>query len=496
MPFRRWRPLWCCGECLLNVLDFPDFGGQIASLSLEPVGMKQTSRRQFIKSSTAFAPFMIVPGYVVGQGDGESPNSKIRVAAIGAGGKGRSDIGPCGNEDVVALCDIDFNRAADSIKKFPKAKLFKDWRKMIADFGDNIDAVTVSTPDHMHYPASLAAINAGKHVYVQKPLTHTVWEARKLREAAAEAGVVTQMGNQGHAGDGCRRLKEWVQAGAIGSVKKVTVWTNRPVWPQNLERPGYKDEIPEDVNWDGFLGVAKKRPFTSKWREGKYKGKNVYHPFVWRGWYDFGCGALGDMACHIMDGAYYAMNLTAPDTVELLEVDGGTDETFPAGSVVRYTFPARGDMPAVELTWYEGTKRPPRPEGLDAERKMAKGGFLLHGSENTIYNTDDYCRAPRMIPETAFKEFMEDGQPPKTIARVPDQNPHNEWIRAIKGEGPIPGSNFEYSGPFTEVVNLGVVAQRVGLGKKIVWDSHNMKAVGLPEADQFINKEYRKEYLV
>ena len=448
--------------------------------------MKPQTRRSFIKTGAAVAPFFVVPGHVVGQGPGKSPNGKLRMAAIGAGGKGASDIGPHqGKEDIVALCDVDLQgRAGGTVKKSPEAKLYTDYRKMFDEMGDQIDAVTVSTPDHTHFPAALMAIQHGKHVYVQKPLTHTVWEARQLLIAAREKGVVTNMGNQGHALNGCRELREMVLSGFLGTIDRVEVFTNRPVWPQWPKVKGRlpKQDIPEGLDWDAFLGTAPERDYN--------KG---YQPFNWRGWWDYGCGALGDMACHIMDGPYYALGLTAPESVEAIEVDGGNDEVFPGGCVVEYKFPARGAHPGVSLKWYDGSRRPERPEKLDADRNWdkIKGGFILHGSENSVLCTDDYCRGPRVIPADKFKEFMAD-KPDAVIPRVPDQNPYYEWTRAIRGEGPVPGSNFEYSAPFTEVVNLGNVALKAG--RKIRWDSGNMECIGDQEATKHVSKTYRKEW--
>ena len=426
-----------------------------------------------------YGPGGVRKGRIVG-GD-----EKVRVAAVGCGGKGESDIGNVGDQNVVALCDVDFNRALNSIKRFPNAKRFKDFRQMLLEMDKEIDAVTVSTPDHMHYPAARMAIEMGKHVYVQKPLTHTVAEARELMLLARKHEVVSQMGNQGHAGEGTRLMKEWVQAGAIGQVRQVYVWTNRPIWPQGGKRPEGAKTPPETLDWNRWLGVAPERPYN-----------DGYAPFAWRGWWDFGCGALGDMACHIMDAAYWALDLKYPDGFEAVQ-GGMTDEMAPNWSIVTYSFPARGSLPPVKLTWYEGKKDdgtpniPPRPDCLEAGREMPRGGQMLVGEKGVIWDTSDYCQSPRLIPETKMQEFTKAGLPPKTLPRAPENNPHKEWIAGIKGQLPykLPGSCFEHSCPLTETVLLGNLAIRTG--RKIKWDPVKMECAGDPEATRLVRKMYR-----
>ena len=420
-----------------------------------------------------------------------APGAKIRVAQIGCGGKGFSDIMAHKDEEVVALCDIDWEtksqRITGNLKKlkeaFPKAKIYSDFRKMLIELDNTIDAVCVSTPDHMHFLPTYMAIMMGKHVYVQKPLTQTVGEARELLRLARLNGVCTQMGNQGHAGEGIRLVREWFNAGLLGEVREVKIWTNRPVWPQGMQEWPAAEAVPEGMNFDAFLGRAPERTFSSK-----------IHPFNWRGLQDYGCGALGDMACHIMDAAYWNLNLGAPTSVELKKIDQKSTVAFPKSAVVEYQFPARGKLPPVRLMWHEGGDRPDKPKELEATRELAKGGQLIIGSKGTVYDGNDYCNSPRFIPEEKHKELTP-LFPPKTIPRVPENNPHKEWTAAIRANNPTgAGSNFEYSVPFTEMVCLGTMA--ILVGKKFTWDAVAMKT-SLPEADALLYpKYYRKGWSI
>ncbi len=326
------------------------------------------TRRMFLAGSAA-----VVAGCATGKGKApavistKSPNEKVNLAAIGCGGKGRGDIENAfkvGTNNVVALCDVDSNRGADAFNRWPDAKQYKDYRKMLEEVKE-IDAVTISTPDHVHAPAAMLAMSLGKHVYVQKPLTHNVQEARLLAAAAKEYGVITQMGNQGHSERGVRDLCEMIWDDVLGDVTEVHCWTNRPIWPQGLNRPDKTDEVPENLDWDLWLGPAPLRPFVNKHPDS---GKDCYCPFVWRGWWDFGCGALGDMACHIMDPANWALSFGVPDSVECMKQEGMTDEMAPNKSVIRYTFPKRkstatggkwkGKM-LPPVTFYKGRFCPP-----------------------------------------------------------------------------------------------------------------------------------------
>ena len=446
--------------------------------------MQPVSRRDFVTLSTTALALLGLTGCASLVRSPRkprpiAPGAKIRIAQIGCGGKGFSDIAVHADEDVVALCDIEWDlpQVQELFKKFPNAKRYRDFRKMLTEMDDQIDAVCISTPDHMHFLPTYMAILLGKHVYVQKPLTQTVGEARELLRLARMNGVVTQMGNQGHAGEGCRLVKEWIDAGILGQVREAHIWTNRPVWPQGMAEWPAEEPVPAGVDWEGFLGRAPQRPFS-----------RAIHPFKWRGFRDYGCGALGDMACHIMDAAFWGLRLGAPERVELTSIEGASPVAFPKSAVVTYYFPARGAMAPLKLTWYEGGKRPPALPQM-AGRELAKGGQLLVGDSATVYDGNDYCNSPRIVPETRWQE-LRPSLPPRTIPRVPGGDPHKEWTAAIRANNPQgAGSNFEYSVPFTETVCLGTLA--ILVGKSFTWDAKAMKT-NLPEANELLFPTYRK----
>jgi predicted dehydrogenase len=453
---------------------------------------QRISRRAFLGGSAASASTLLfVPSSFVraAQGD-QAPSDKLQVACIGCGGKGGGDVGGVSGETVIGLCDVDWNRAKGSVKRNPKAKQFTDWRVMLQELGKDIDAVTVSTPDHHHAPASMMAIRMKKHVFCQKPLTHSIYEARMITEAAAKYGVVTQMGIQGHANEGPRLVEEWINAGWLGQVTKVVYWTNRPIWPQNKVRPNRPaDPIPSGFDWDVWLGPAPLRPFHNK----------EYHPFAWRGWWDFGSGALGDIACHAMDAAFGALKLGYPTSVSAI-AGPMTEESPPNWSKITIQFPARGDMGPVEVEWndgYEKKERPkeyaiPHPKDLEPDRKLRGGigGQLIIGEKATIM-ADTYCRSPRVIPEAKMQDLKKNHPAPKTIPR--NKGGHmGEWINACKAGKPEDSkANFhQYSGPLTEMVLIGNMAIRTG--KKVEWDAKNMRSTNVPEANQYVRREYRK----
>jgi predicted dehydrogenase len=404
-----------------------------------------------------------------------APDQKLNLACVGVGGKGSSDVDGVSGENIVALCDVDLERAAGKFCRFPKAAHYKDYRKMLRDLDETIDAVTVSTPDHMHFPIAMMAIEMGKHVFVQKPLAHTVWEARQLVHAARRHRVATQMGIQGHCGEGIRLLKEWLDADAIGQVHEIHYWTDRPLWPQGLERPTDTPAVPEGFDWNLWLGTAPERPYHP-----------AYTPSKWRGWWDFGCGALGDIGCHAMDAAFYACELGSPGSVEAV-CSGCHAETAPEWSIVTYQFPARGNRPPVKVVWYDGGKKPPRPKDLEDDRELPGGigGQLFFGEKGTILASDSYCSSIRLIPEAKMQEFLPK-RPEKTLPRSPGV--YKEWIDACKG-GPAPGASFDYSGPLTEMVLLGNLAVRTG--KRIEWDAERLLCTNIPEANQYIRHAYR-----
>ena len=448
---------------------------------------KKITRRYFFMSSAA----LVAAGCATKGQKGARPrtisaNEKINFAAIGSGGKGSSDIQGAGaNNNIVALCDVDDVRAGETFTKFPNAKKFRDFRVMLEKEFHNIDAVTISTPDHMHAHAALLAMKMGKHVYVQKPLTHSIEEARLLTLAARENKVASQMGNQGHSGEGVRKLCEMIWSGAIGQVREVHIWTNRPVWPQGYNRPTIVDPVPDTLSWDLWLGGAPERPYVKTHPDTQ---KDCYQPHNWRGWWDFGCGALGDMACHIADPANWAMKLStvSPSAVEVVHQEGETDEQGPSKSHLKFTFPARGDMIPVEVHWYDGGLKPEAPAGIGASVMGDKGnnGSLFIGDKG-IATAGEYGGNPRLLPDERMNDYK---FPEPTIPRV-DGNHYDDWIRAIKG-GPAACSNFDYAGPFTEWILLGNLALRTR--KSLVWDSANLNVTNAAEANQWVKKTYRK----
>jgi len=445
--------------------------------------MENMDRREFLGAASAASAFMIVPRHVLGGPGYVSPSDKLNIAGIGVGGQGGADLRQLESENIVALCDVDWRQAADSFKRFPKAKKYKDFRVML-DKQKDIDAVVVGTPDHVHAVASLAAIKAGKHVYTEKPLTYTVKESRILLDAAREANVATQMGNQGHAMEEARLLCEWIWDGAIGPIREVHAWTPHPVWPQGMDRPTDTPPVPAELDWDLWLGPAPYRPYHP-----------AYLPMLWRGWWDFGTGGLGDMGCHIFDPIFWALKLEYPDTVEAsssifvrepLNWDKEFNtESYPQASIVYYHFPARGDMPPVKLTWYDGGLMPETPEELEPGRKMGDqfGGVLYVGEKGKILTGSHGARGVRIIPE---KKMLEYTRPPKTLPRSPGH--HMEWVAACKGGDPA-GMNFEKAVPLTEVVLLGNIALRTG--KRLKWNSKNMSFSNDEDANVYLHREYR-----
>ncbi len=410
-----------------------------------------------------------------------SPSNKLNVAAIGAGGQGNSDIHNCQSENVVALCDVDLSHAATAIEDFPKAKTYTDFRVMLERQKD-IDAVTISTPDHMHTYAAITAMQHGKHVYVQKPLTHTIYEARLLTAAAQKYKVATQMGNQGHSGEGVRHLCEMIWSGVIGQVREAHTWSNRPIWPQGIleqwtdgvPRLLPEEPVPAGMDWDMWIGPAAWRPYNSE-----------YAPFKWRGWWEFGTGALGDMGCHIMDPVNWALQLGPPSSVECVSQEGGNELTAPSKAVIRYEFPERNGMAPLVLYWHDGGNMPPHPAGIDPDVKLGSGdnGSLYIGDKGII-TADTYGANARLLPD----KLMEDYEFPKeVIPRVAGH--HQDWIQSCKGGVPS-SSNFNYSGPFTETVLLGNLCLRCeGI---LLWDADKMRVTNNKAANQFVKVKYRK----
>jgi predicted dehydrogenase len=434
-----------------------------------------TTRRGFLAAATAGLAGCAMPqlGSAKNIRKGQLVTGrKINIAHVGCGGKGADDVRQFSGENTVALCDVDAGAVSAAFAEHPNARVFRDWREMLAVMDDQIDAVVVSTPDHTHFPAAMMAMEMGKHVYVQKPMAHTVTEARLMAEAARLHSVKTQMGNQGHSNEGTRLVKEWIEAGLIGEVREVVIWTNRPVWPQNLPLPDKAVTPPATLDWNRWLGVAPWRPYNP-----------VYMPFQWRGWWEYGTGALGDMGCHTMDASFWALNLGAPTSVSA-EVEGGSAYSCPAGTKLVYQFPARGSLPPVKLTWYDGTRKPPRPAQLEADRAMPASGQLYLGSKGTIMDGNDYCDSPRLIPESAMASMK---RPPKTLPRVPHGHYQN-WLDAIRGKIDQSVSCFDYAGPLTEMVLLGSVAVRCR--GSFNWDAKSFRCDN-PAAQAFLDKTYR-----
>lgn len=448
---------------------------------------RQINRRDFLLSSvTAAATFTIVPRHVLAGSGRTPPSEKLNIAGVGVGGMGKNNLKNLNDENIVAICDVDEKYAGKVFDEYPQAKKYTDFRKML-EKQKEIDAVVVATPDHTHAVVSMMAMKMGKHVYCQKPLTHSVYEARMLTEAARKYKVATQMGNQGHSGEGVRLICEWIWDGAIGPVREVHAWTNRPVWPQGIDRPKETPAVPKTLDWDLWLGPAPERPYNP-----------AYLPFNWRAWLDFGTGALGDMACHVLDPVFWSLKLGYPTAVEachsyeVREMWKRVDnkETYPSASIVRYEFPARENMPPVKLTWYDGGMLPPQPEELEPGRKMGKdgSGVIFVGDKGKLM-CGTYGDSPRLIPESKMRDYK---RPPKTLPRIEgDVGGHEKnWARACKGGEPA-CSNFDYAGFLTEAVLMGNLAIR-NPGQRLDWDGPNMTVTNLPEANEYVRRQYRQ----
>lgn len=462
------------------------------------------SRRNFIKSASMAAGFYIVPRHVLGRGF-IAPSDKLNIAGIGAGGKGESDLHEFSKSpkaNIVALCDVDDRQSIKSRERFPKAKYYKDFREMLDKEKNNIDACSISTPDNTHFVATLAAMQLGKHVYTQKPLTHDIYEARMLTEAAKKYKVVTQMGNQGGSGDGVRQAKEMYDAGMIGDIVNAYAWTNRPVWPQGIPTPTGKYDIPKELDWNLWLGPAKEIDYNP-----------AYLPFNWRGWWAFGTGALGDMACHIMDPIYRILPILYPDSVECsiatiwkeMWNDKQNEDACPASSIIHLNYPRTDNKGSLKVSWFDGGLLPQRPDELLPEEAFGNwdGGVLFVGTKGKML-MDCYGANPRLLPTTLMKEIT---MPAQTIQRVPEGH-YIQWVNAcIDGYGKGQTSSpFEYAGPFVESILMGNLALRsyimqnpklTGWGdkylgrKKLLWDAQNMKITNFDEANQFVKREYR-----
>jgi len=432
------------------------------------------SRRDFMGTAAAGVALSFVPRHVFGGPRHIPPSEKLNIAGVGIGGRGAGDLDEVGTENIVALCDVDDKYAAKTFNRYPNAKKYRDFREML-DKEKSIDAVIVATPDHTHAVIAMAAIKMGKHVYCEKPLAHSIYEVRKLTEAAREAKVATQLGNQGQASEGTRLVCEFIRDGAIGPVREVHSWSNRPISPRGVDRPKETPPVPETLDWDLWLGPAPQRPYHP-----------CYLPFTWRGWWDFGSGVLGDIGCHQFVSIFRALKLGYPTSIEACS-SGVNSETAPLASIVRYDFPAREGMPPVQLTWYDGGLMPARPQELE-------NGLRFGDADDNLYvGEKGKMLGHRLLPEARSKEY---GRPPRVLPRSPGH--HKEWIDACKGGEPA-GSNFDVSGPLTEVVLLGNIAVRMGQtlyekGLKLYYDGPNMKVTNPPEANKYVSSEYRESW--
>jgi predicted dehydrogenase len=444
--------------------------------------MIRINRRSFLQSAAVAAGAATLPRFAIGK-PGEPANSKLNVAVVGVAGMGGYALGEAEKENLVAMCDVDAARAAGAFKKHPNVPKFTDFRVMLDKLGKQIDAVAISTPDHTHFAAAMAAMERGKHVFVQKPLAHNIWQIRTLRKAARKYKVMTQMGNQGHTFEGMRRIKEWVDAGIVGEVREVITWTNRPNPPWFIPPktfPLVTETPPATLDWDLWQGPAAARPYSAE-----------YVPVKWRGWWDYGCGSLGDIGCHTFDAPFWALGLGSPSKVEVVRTEPPCPGFIPMhGVVVTYHFPARGEKPPVVLKWFERGSQVPKPKRWDEGKPLAgEGGMYMEGTKETLYHAGMRPNSPQITPDARFMEVKPELA---KINRLPSlgNGPIDEWYRAIKGTGPVPGSNFEYAVPLTEMVLLGALAERSG--KTIEWDAENMKVKGQPEFDAMIREPARE----
>ncbi len=459
------------------------------------------SRRRFLKTAAGVSVAGVagLPQLALGDSaDALPPGDRLNLAFVGVGGKGASSIGALHQHNLVGFCDVDARSVAaargerswsarfDALLKTAEkrgARWYRDYRVMLDELGDSLDGVVISTPDHMHFPIAMSAINLGINVYCEKPLTHTVEEARLLAEAARRQGVVSQMGNQGHSNDGVRLAREWIAAGAIGRVREVYSWTNRPIWPQGLAQPDHSEFIPvlpEGLDWDLWQGVAETRPYDP-----------AYLPFSWRAWWDYGCGAVGDMACHVMDAAFYSLDLGLPNTISALATPVN-DQSAPNASAITYEFPKKGRRDAVTYHWLDGGLLPPAPDGIEQGTLLGadKSGSLFIGSDGYMV-TDTYTRTVRILPEARAAEVRAN-PPEQSIERIVGTH-HDDWVRAIR-EGGQACSNFDYAAPLTEVGLLGNVAIRAKA--PIDYDAERMQVTNLARANRLLSKSYPEGWIL
>jgi predicted dehydrogenase len=447
---------------------------------------RKISRRHFIQTSAAAAATLALTDVPLVRA--QSANNKLNMAFIGTGGRGGAHIGLGRSENVLAICDCDLTMTANAAKMYPKAKVYQDYRKLFDEVGEQLDAVVIATPDHHHGPASMRALRRNCHVYTEKPMAYTVEEARLMAEEARKRRVATQMGNQGHANHHNRAVVEYVRAGVIGDIQEIHIWTNRPVWPQGMAKRSRKVPVPDHLDWDAWIGPA---PFRER--------HDNLHRFQWRGWLDFGTGAIGDMGAHTMDNVFWAMDPGDTATIECTRADNRNDETYPSRAIYKWEFAATDARPAFALYWYEGGLKPPRPEATKDDRMfkgrdLAASGGLYIGSKGSFYFFGDYCGQPMLIGEKFRRDTLQaiKDKSIKLDRIAPSIGHHREWMEACKGQRKwdYPLASFMYGGPLTETMLLGNVALRVG--KKLTWDAKKLRCTDCDEAEQYLKRSYRK----
>jgi len=444
--------------------------------------IRTVSRRRFLQGAAAgLAAFQIVPAHVLGRSSGEAPSDKLNVACIGVGGRGRASVDACRGQNIVGLCDVDDRQAGDAYSKYPNAKKYSDFRKMLDELDKTIDAVTVGTPDHTHAVAAMDAIRRGKHVYCEKPLAHSIHEVRTLMKAAREHKVISQLGNQGHSYDSIRSFCEWVWDGAIGNVTEVHACCDAfpDVYCQidKLPRLAEKHEVPAGLDYDLWVGPAAFRPYSPLWV-----------PWSWRGWMPFGSGCIGDWFCHVVDPSFWALDLGLPTTIRA-EVKGYDPkkhaDVYPPGAKITFQFPAKGKRGPVKLVWFDGSERAPRPEQLEADKQVPGVGAVVYGDKGVIIYGSHGAGGCRLIPEARMKEYK---QPETKIPRVRDH--HVDWLDAIRAKRQA-GSSFEYGGPLTEIALLGAIAIRFP-GEELKWDAREMRFTNVAEANALVGPPCRE----
>ncbi len=446
------------------------------------------NRRRFLRQTTTLGAGSFMLGAApFAFASARASTDKLRLACIGIGRRGGVNLKAVAGEEIVALCDVDEQRLNEVAATVPNARKYFDFRKLLEQ-EKHLDGVVISTPDHCHAPIALMAMKLGIHVYCEKPLTHTIGEARLLTETAARAKAITQMGTDSQSARGYLDTVELVEAGAIGEVKEVHVWSNRPAWPQGQDRPRGADPVPPWLKWDLWLGPAAARPYKAAYDDPPLAGKAVYHPFVWRGWWDFGCGALGDMAPHLMNVAFRALHLGAPVRVEA-QSSGMKPEAFPSWSIIRFEFAATDKRPGVTIIWYDGGKHPPA-ELFDGA-PIGENCFLFVGSKGKIYSGEKRTRdaEPVLLPAKTFAGYQ---RPTPTWTRFGEV--HEDWLRAIRAGDSKTACPFSYGGPMTEAYLLGNIALRVG--QPIQWDPLALKVTNCREANQYLNANYREGWKV